>query len=86
MHLGDSDAAWDQVVPLSQLLVRTTQRPTDADVTLFKSMGMGISDLALGRYCYEAVVRNGLGTPLEQPTRLEPRLRSSRGIPRIGYV
>ena len=85
-HLGDRDEAWKQVVPLSELLASTTTRPAAADVTVCKSMGAGISDLALGAAVYEAVVRNQLGTPLEPPARLEPRLRAARGVPRIGYV
>lgn len=83
--LGEDDHDWKRVEPLSALLSHTTTRPADADVTLLTAMGMGISDLALGLAVYESVVRNHLGTPLEAPTRLAPRLRS-RGAPRIGYV
>lgn len=81
---GDDEQRWQAVRRLSDLLEE--RRPADADVTLFKAMGMGVSDLSLGRFCYELATVNGLGRPMEAPRRLQPDLRAPGGVPRIGYV
>ena len=39
---------WRAVRPLSAVVAEGKGRPSGADLTLFKAMGMGISDLALG--------------------------------------
>ena len=41
---GDDDHAWSDVLPLSRVIATGKGRPADADLTLFKAMGMGISD------------------------------------------
>jgi ornithine cyclodeaminase len=46
--LGDDEGAWARLQPLSALVAAGTTRPADADLTVFKAMGMGISDLSLG--------------------------------------
>ncbi|HUI26247.1 MAG TPA: ornithine cyclodeaminase family protein, partial [Candidatus Kryptonia bacterium] len=43
-----SDGEWRQITPLSTIVAERRARPHDADLTLFKAMGMGVSDLALG--------------------------------------
>lgn len=66
---------WSGVTPLSALLARGQIRPTDADLTLFKAMGMGISDLAVGLRCYRLAVERGVGRAIPHPERAELRLQ-----------
>ena len=71
-HYGNDEDAWRRVTPLSTIVAERARRPAGADVTLFKAMGMGIADLALGIEVYERAERHGLGTPLPAPERLGP--------------
>jgi len=69
---------WDAVTPLSELIAAGRRRSGSDDVSLFKAMGMGISDLALGA---ELVVRartRGMGRALPQPKKVKPRLAGAR--------
>ena len=70
-----SDGEWRQITPLSTIVAERRARPHDADLTLFKAMGMGVSDLALGIAIYERAARANLGRPLAQIERAKPRLR-----------
>ena len=65
---------WNRVTSLANLLAADPARESDDDVTLLKSLGMGISDLALGIEVYRLSVVNGLGSHLPQSQRAEPRL------------
>lgn len=72
--LGQDDAQWQRVQPLSALIAAGGGRPSHADLTLFKAMGMGISDLALGIALLKRARAQGLGRPLPPITRQAPRL------------
>ena len=74
-HFGPPGPAWSAVIPLSALVAAQTSRPAGADLTLFKALGMGISDLTLGLACLERATEAGLGRPVPQPARARPRLR-----------
>jgi ornithine cyclodeaminase/alanine dehydrogenase-like protein (mu-crystallin family) len=41
------DGNWDQVQSISQIIDRGYSRSPDVDLTLFKAMGMGLSDIAI---------------------------------------
>lgn len=71
---GDDEAAWSRLQPLSRLVADDVHRPDDADLTVFKAMGMGISDMALGIALLEGARASGLGRTLPRPTRISPRL------------
>jgi len=71
-RFGKSD--WSAVRPLSELVAAKATRPKDADVTLFKAMGMGLSDLALGIEIVKRVRANGGGRPFPHPKPAQPRL------------
>lgn len=73
-HYGTADAAWSRVTPLSQLIAAGEDRPSNADLTLFKAMGMGISDLSLGIEIYRAAVARSLGKTLPTPEKATLRL------------
>jgi alanine dehydrogenase len=69
--------AWDAVVPLSRLVASDAGRPEGADVTLFKAMGMGISDLALGIEVHELARQRGLGREIPPRTNVPIRYHSA---------
>ena len=72
--LGEDERAWARVQPLSAVIAAGTRRPAGADLTLFKAMGMGISDLALGIEIYRRAAARGLGRPLPARVAAKPRL------------
>lgn len=65
---------WATVQPLSRLIAAGRRREAGDDVTLFKAMGMGISDLALGAELLRRARERGTGRPLAQPKKAKPRL------------
>jgi ornithine cyclodeaminase len=71
-RFGDGD--WSSVHLLSDLVAGKVKRPIDADLTLFKAMGMGLSDLALGIEILNRVRASGGGRPIPHPKPAQPRL------------
>lgn len=76
---------WSKVQPLSALVGKGNVRGTPssreavgqnkpADLTLFKAMGMGLSDLALGMEILSRVKAKGGGRKMPHPERSAPRL------------
>ncbi len=54
--------AWDRVVEIGELAARGgAVRQTDADITLFKSLGVAMEDVALGARLYERAREQGVG-------------------------
>lgn len=67
--LGDDDAVWAaRVQRLADVIASNESRRPGDDVTLFKSLGMGISDLSLGIEVYRAALRAGAGRALATET------------------
>lgn len=60
---------WTTVKPLSRLVADRIVRPAGADLTLFKAMGMGISDVGLGRHVLAAARMRALGRTIPSPRR-----------------
>jgi len=78
--------AWDRVQTLSQLLLAPIAR-NSGEVTLFKSLGVGVADLALADEIYRRVVELGLGRPMPHPQKASPRLRvGASQAPRRAYT
>lgn len=73
---GRDDRAWSEVRELARLVARDERRPAGADLTLFKAMGSGVADLALGLEVVARARRAGAGRPIEPPARARVRLRS----------
>ena len=73
-RFGDDDAAWKSVRPISQVIGEERVRPAGADLTLFKAMGMGLSDLALAIEVLARVEKRGGGHKLPERVRTPPRL------------
>jgi len=69
---------WDGVEPLSKLVASGRRRSETDDLSLFKAMGMGVSDLALGAELVRRAKDRGFGRVLPQPKKAKPRLAGSR--------
>jgi alanine dehydrogenase len=74
--LGATDATWSRVRSLADIVAVGEVRNTRDDVTLFKSLGIGISDLALGIELYRKARAEGLGREFPHPERAMPKLRA----------
>jgi alanine dehydrogenase len=77
---GTETAAWERVCPLADLVANDVARSADADLTVFKAMGMGISDLSLGIALLDAARAAGLGRPIPRPRRAAPRLTDAQPL------
>lgn len=75
-RFGNDDAAWSQVRRICDLLNPRWARDDAADLTLFKAMGMGVSDLALGLHVLNWARHNGAGRGFRAPQRVSLRLRA----------
>jgi ornithine cyclodeaminase len=64
---------WSAVQTLSQRIQGQARRPADADITLFKAMGMGISDVALGIEVLRRARQQGVGRSMPAPVKSKPR-------------
>jgi len=73
-HFGDSDEAWGRVNGIGALIANRGTRPADCDLSIFKAMGMGISDLALGIEIYSGAKASGRGLTLPAPVKSRVRL------------
>jgi alanine dehydrogenase len=69
-----ADRSWDAVQPLAQLIASGRKRAASDDVSIFKAMGMGISDLALGAELVRRAKARGVGRTIPQPKKAKPRL------------
>lgn len=74
LYFNQGPGDWGQVTRLSDRVAARTARAPATDLSLFKAMGMGISDLALGMELYHRAREAGLGRSMPQPVKLPPRL------------
>lgn len=58
---GEGKGDWDRVRPLGKIIANNEKAPADCDITLFKSMGMGISDLTVAALAYRRAVERKIG-------------------------
>lgn len=72
---------WSAVTPLSAIVAGSAERPGSSDLTLFKAMGMGISDLSLGIQCYRRAAERGLGRTIPHPERARISWSPARTLP-----
>jgi len=73
-----ASSGWDKVMPLSKLIASGRRRSGADDVSLFKAMGMGISDLALGVELARRAREREVGRVIPQPKKQKPRLTGAR--------
>lgn len=81
-YFGADKARWEKVTPLARLVADGKSRPADADLTVFKAMGMGISDLSLGIELYNRATARNMGREIAQPIRAKPSLKAKIAIER----
>ncbi len=73
-----ASSGWEEVMPLSGLIASGRRRSGADDVSLFKAMGMGISDLALGVELLKRAREHGAGRAIPQPKKAKPRLAGAK--------
>jgi alanine dehydrogenase len=71
---GKDSSRWGTVQPLATVVASRFSRAVSDDLTLFKALGVGISDLSLGIELYRKAIASGLGHPFPAPQRVSPRL------------
>jgi alanine dehydrogenase len=71
---GKDSSSWSAVQPLATVVTSRFSRAASDDLTLFKALGVGISDLSLGIELYRKALSSGLGHPFPAPQRVTPRL------------
>ena len=76
-YYGSGEDHWEQVASLANVVAGGAERSAASDLTLFKSLGMGISDLSLGMELYRKALEQGVGRPLPQPEKAVPRLQTT---------
>jgi ornithine cyclodeaminase len=73
-----ASSGWDKVMPLCGLIASGRKRTARDDVSVFKAMGMGISDLALGVELLKRAREHGAGRAMPQPKKAKPRLAGAK--------
>ncbi|WP_306396043.1 ornithine cyclodeaminase family protein [Telluria beijingensis] len=61
---GEGAGDWDRVRPLGAIIANGEKPGPDCDVTLFKSMGMGVSDLTVAGLAYQRARAANIGKPI----------------------
>ena len=73
---GADEESWDRLLTLGQLLSAGT-RPPAPDVTVFKAVGMGLSDLAVARVVARRAAEAGVGHALPSAARTPLRWQAA---------
>jgi ornithine cyclodeaminase/alanine dehydrogenase-like protein (mu-crystallin family) len=68
---------WSRVIPLGQIVAGQQRRPERVDLTLFKAMGMGLSDLSVALMALERARAKGMGRSIPHPVRAIPKWHSA---------
>jgi alanine dehydrogenase len=74
---GSQPGNWDTVRSLASVIGSCSGRRAEDDLTLFKSLGVGVSDLSLGIALYKRALELGLGQQIPHPQKVSPRLRAT---------
>ena len=72
-RFGAEESGWSAVQSLGAVIARGQGRPAGCDISLFKSMGMGISDLSVALMVVERARAQGAGRSIAHPQRATPR-------------
>jgi alanine dehydrogenase len=75
-RFGGGRDSWERVRPISEVIRSGKRRPSGADLTLFKAMGMGIADIAVAIEVLKASQARGLGHKLPERVRQELPLQA----------
>ncbi len=68
-YFGAGQSDWDRVQPLSARIGEEAVRTANADLTLFKAVGMGLSDLAVANRVLSICSKSGAGHNLPARNR-----------------
>jgi len=79
--LGADKTKWNSVQSLAALIVGKGARKASDDLTFFKSLGMGISDLALAIDIYRKAADTGMGRKFPHPDKVSPKLQATQMAP-----
>ena len=71
---GADEKAWEGVRTIASVIAQNQSRPDGADLTLFKAMGMGLSDLALAIEILNRARAGNKGRAVPERVKLPPRL------------
>jgi alanine dehydrogenase len=71
---GKCGGDWTRVQPISAIVAAARPRPGGTDLSLFKPMGMGISDVSLGIEIVRRAQASGLGRTMPHPGVATPRI------------
>jgi alanine dehydrogenase len=74
---GQHPEKWGTVRSLASVVANRSARAASDDLTLFKSLGAGVSDLSLGIALYTRALELGLGSGSLHPQKVTPRLRTT---------
>lgn len=80
-HFGAPGPDWDAVTPLCEVIAHGKLRQPGTDLTIFKAMGVGISDLALASVIHARALAGGRGRAFPHPVRARPRIRKDIASP-----
>lgn len=75
---GEDDTAWSRVRALSEVVASGDGRPRDADITIFKAMGIGLADVAIGARLLVAAQAAGRGRGIPPTERIDPFRQAPR--------
>lgn len=68
---------WSAVQPLGQIIANNMSRPAGCDLSIFKAMGMGLSDLSVAIMALERARARGIGRTIQHPVRAVPRWKDA---------
>jgi ornithine cyclodeaminase len=74
---GQCAGDWSPVERIADIVAAGRRRPADIDISLFKPMGMGISDVALGIEVIARAQTSGSGRSMPAPGLATPRISIS---------
>ncbi len=74
---GKCGGDWTRVQPISAIIAAGKPRPGNTDVSLFKPMGMGISDVSLGIEIVRRAEASGIGRSMPEPGFAVPRISTA---------
>ena len=77
-YFGAGKASWDRVQPIARVIRAGQRRPANADLTLFKAMGMGIADLAVAIEVLKRCEARGMGHRLPERVRQDLPLHTAK--------
>jgi ornithine cyclodeaminase len=71
------DGEWSSVQPLAHVVAGERKRHAGCDLSIFKAMGMGLSDLSVALMALERAREKGVGRMIEHPVRAIPRWKEA---------